>query len=162
LLAVFLIVTAVGAGAIVVTSGVLWSGTAAEGVPPVEAPRAAAEPGSSPVRVVESLQLSQPRDPFRPLVTEDSPISGIPGVGGAPGSSDDGFAPSGTTITLQQIRTVGGTLRATITVNGTSYDVGVGDTFAGSYKVVSLTETKGVFMFGDSAFELSVGQQILK
>ena len=47
-------------------------------------------------------------------------------------------------------------------VNGISYDVGVGETFAGSYKVISLEETKGVFMFGDSAFELSVGQEILK
>jgi len=31
-----------------------------------------------------------------------------------------------------------------------------------SYKVISLTTTKGVFTFGDSAFELSIGQQILK
>ena len=57
---------------------------------------------------------------------------------------------------------MGGAPRATVTVNGTSFDVGVGDTFGDSYKVVSLSETKGVFMFGDSAFELSVGQQILK
>ena len=44
----------------------------------------------------------------------------------------------------------------------TSKDVRVGDTFAQVYKVVSLSETKGVFMFGDAASELSVGQQILK
>ncbi|MCH8985387.1 MAG: hypothetical protein IIB04_02090 [Acidobacteria bacterium] len=63
---------------------------------------------------------------------------------------------------MQAVNTVGGELQATIVVNGTTYEVGVGDTFAGSYKVVSLTTTSGVFMFGDTAFELSVGQQILK
>ncbi len=40
--------------------------------------------------------------------------------------------------------------------------MGVGETFAGSYRVVSLTEEMGVFMFGDNAFQLNVGQQILK
>lgn len=162
-LALVLLATTAAGTFIVVGSGLLWAGTGEEPSPAVQAPEASVEDPVSPVGVVESLQLSQPRDPFRPLVTEDSPFAGLPGVGGEPGTpGDDGFAPTGTTITLQQIRDVAGTLRATVTVNGVSYDVGVGDTFAGSYKVVSLSETKGVFMFGDSAFELSVGQQILK
>ncbi|MBT8207004.1 MAG: hypothetical protein KJO18_01925, partial [Acidimicrobiia bacterium] len=63
---------------------------------------------------------------------------------------------------LIEVRLVNGVLRATVEVNGTTYDVGVGDTFAGSYLVVSLTEDSGVFTFGDTAFELGVGQQILK
>ncbi len=162
LLALVLLATAAAATFIVVGSGLLWAGAGEDPSPVVQAPASPAEAPASPIGVVESLQLSQPRDPFRPLITEDSPFAGIPGVGGEPATGDNGFTPSGTTITLQQIRDVGGTLRATVTVNGVSYDVGVGDTFAGSYKVVSLSETKGVFMFGDSAFELSVGQQILK
>lgn len=122
---------------------------------------AAAEPlaGRDSVRVTGALQLSQPRDPFRPLVTPGSPAVGIPGVGtGDPGTFDPGLS----AITLIEIRLVDGVLRATVEVNGTTYDVGVGDTFAGSYLVVSLTEDSGVFTFGDTAFELGVGQQILK
>lgn len=165
-----LVATAVSAVWIVVTSGVLWAGTDEPTVRPIATQSAGVEEQTGRVGVLESLQLSQPRDPFRPLVTEDSPIGEIPGVGGEPGDPSDpngngngnGFTPTGTTITLKEIRDVGGTLRATVTVNGTSFDVGVGDTFAGVYKVVSLSETKGVFMFGDTAFELSVGQQILK
>lgn len=163
LLAIVLLLTAAAAVSIVVSSGVLWSGGGDDAViSPVPAALAGQEPGTSPVGIVESLQLSQPRDPFRPLITEDSPIGGIPGVGGDPGDAGDSFDPTGTTITLQEIRDVSGTLRATITVNGTTWDVGVGETFAEVYKVVSLSEDKGVFMFGDTAFELSVGQQILK
>ncbi len=163
LLALVLLATATAGTLIVVGSGLLWAGTGEDATAALQAPEAPVQEPASPVGVVESLQLSQPRDPFRPLITEDSPFAGIPGVGGEPGEpGDNGFTPTGTTITLQQIRDVAGTLRATVTVNGVSYDVGVGDTFAGSYKVVSLSETKGVFMFGDSAFELSVGQQILK
>jgi hypothetical protein len=114
--------------------------------------------------IIDNAQISQPRDPFRPLITEDSPVFGQPGVGGTPGGpggDEDGFTPT-TTIALVEIRDVGGVLRATVTVNGDSFDVGVGDTFAGSYRVVSLTEDMGVFMFGDNAFQLNVGQQILK
>lgn len=163
LLALVLLGTAGAAVFIVATSGVLWAESEGEPVTAIRAPVSPVEVAIAPVGVVESLQLSQPRDPFRPLITENSPVAGLPGVGGEPGSTgDDGFTPSGTTITLQEIRDVGGALRATVTVNGTSFDVGVGDTFGDSYKVVSLSETKGVFMFGDSAFELSVGQQILK
>ena len=180
LLAVVLLATAAAATMIVVSSGVLWAGTSVDETVGSAAPASRAEAPASPVGVAGSLQLSQPRDPFRPLITEDSPIAGIPGVGGVPGTTDPGptdpdptdpdptdpgnggFTPTGTTITLEEIREVGGALRATVTVNGTSFDVGAGDTFAISYKVVSLSQTKGVFMFGDSAFELSVGQQILK
>lgn len=163
LLAVVLLLTAAAAVVIVVTSGVLWP--AADEPAPLtgfSAPAAAEERVVSPVGVVESLQLSQPRDPFRPLITEDSPIAGQPGVGGQPGDAGDTFDPTGTTITLQEIKDVNGTLEATLTVNGVTWKVQVGDTFAVVYKVVSLSETKGTFMFGDTAFELSVGQQILK
>ena len=37
-----------------------------------------------------------------------------------------------------------------------------GDTFAHTFKVVSVTTKGGVFTYGDSAFSLAVGQSILK
>ncbi len=112
------------------------------------------------VRVVGSFQIvSQPRDPFRPLITETGGTGGI--VDGGTGNGD-GFQPSGIRVKLVEIRDVDGVLRATVEVDGVSYDVGVGDTFAGNFFVVSLDTDSGVFLFGDNAFELSVGQEILK
>ena len=110
------------------------------------------------VKVLSSFQVSQPRDPFRPLITEQSP-TGTPGTGTG---TDNGFDPSGTRVTLVEIRDIAGVLRATVAVDGTDYDVGVGDTFAGSFRVVSLDPDSGVFLYGDNAFELAVGQEILK
>ena len=155
-------------GWILVTSGVFAATGTTLGTPGSGTDDVAAAPllGDDTVRVTAAFQLSQPRDPFRPLITPDSPIAGIPGVGGTPGTGGDngngGYTPGTTTITLEEIRDVNGVLRATVVVNGTSYDVGVGDTFAGSYKVVSLTTDRAVFTFGDKAFDLGVGQQILK
>jgi hypothetical protein len=38
----------------------------------------------------------------------------------------------------------------------------VGDTFATSYKVVSLNEPCGQFLFGDSPFQLCEGEETIK
>ncbi len=120
-------------------------------------------------RVLFNAQLSQPRDPFRPLIDENTPPSGIPGVGdpfdptvpdGTPEGDD--FGPNGNAVALLEVRDVDGVLRATVTVGLETFDVGVGDTFADIYKVVSLSADSGVFLKGDSVFQLDVGQQILK
>src|SRR2546422_530549 len=58
--------------------------------------------------------------------------------------------------------TQGGRLVANIKVGSTVYTVGEGDTFATSYKVVSLDASCGVFLFGDSRFTLCAGQEVLK
>lgn len=165
LVAVLMMGGAVALSWMVVTSGVLSASSAGAEtpLPPVTASVDVEPAVAAPTALVAGgFQVSQPRDPFRPLITEDSPVAGQPGVGGTPGSGSGGFNPSGTVVTLKEIRDTAGVLRATMIVNGISYDVGVGETFAGSYKVISLSATKGVFMFGDSAFELSVGQEILK
>ena len=165
LLALIMVATAVLAGSLVVTSGIL-AGDADLDRPLQDGPTAGSEAieTDESVKVTGSFQLSQPRDPFKPLITPDSPVAAIPGVGGLPGSAaEDGtFVPGSTSITLVEIRDVDGVLRATIVVNGVTYEVGEGDTFAGSYQVVKITEDSVVVMFGDTAFELKVGQQILK
>ncbi len=175
LIGIILIATGITAIWVLFSSGVfnpLPQGLSAPTGPGVEA--APAEVLTGPVRLTNSFQISQPRDPFRPLITPDSPVTDVPGVGGgtttttttAPGTGNgdngNGFTPDTNTITLIAVRDVSGTLRATIEVNGTEYEVGVGETFAVSYKVVSLSATGGVFSFGDTVFELDVGQMILK
>ena len=165
LLGLIMVATAVLAGSLVVTSGIL-AGDADLDRPLQDGPTLESEAieTDESVKVTGSFQLSQPRDPFKPLITPDSPVAAIPGVGGLPGSTgEDGtFVPGSTSITLVEIRDVDGVLRATIVVNGVTYEVGEGDTFAGSYQVVKITEDSVVVMFGDTAFELKVGQQILK
>ncbi|MBT8214019.1 MAG: hypothetical protein KJP12_02265 [Acidimicrobiia bacterium] len=156
-----LLATAATASWLMISGGVFSASSlapvaVAQPVPVVDASALQVEDS---VTVVGAFQLSQPRDPFRPLITPDSPVTGIPGVGGEPGG---GFTPSGNTVTLLEIKTVAGELIAVVTVGTTTYEVGVGDTFAGSFSVVSLESDRGVFLFGDKAFELKVGQQILK
>lgn len=118
-----------------------------------EPPAAAGVSGPAPA--TGSFQTAQPRDPFRPLITETSPTGEDNGGTGT-------YEPSGTRVRLVAITDVGGVLRATVQVDSTTYDVGVGETFADSFMVVSLNADSGVFLYGDNAFELSVGQEILK
>lgn len=122
----------------------------------------AATPLAAGVRVTSNIQVSQPRDPFRPLI-DDTQLLGpgdgtVTGIGVLLLSVSDTFP-----------------LEALVAVNGIEYTVRVGDTFAGVFKVISLTPPDkdaedgdplangyGVFLFGDNAFDLTVGQQILK
>lgn len=119
---------------------------------------AASTPLLQGVRVLSSAQaVSQPRDPFRPLI-----VAGDGTVGSGGGGGGGGGTVVGTSVSVLDIRDVSGVLRATIEVAGTSYDVGVGDTFANDFMVVSMDADSVVLLFRDNAFELGVGQEILK
>lgn len=131
---------------------------------------AAAAPGS-PLVAADAHQVSQPRDPFRPLILPppttaptDTTQPGVttttvPGQTTTTAPSD---SPDGIRVTLHEVRMEGGVRVAVISVDDVSYTVGVGETFATDFKVVSLSDNGGVFTFGDSAFTLAVGQSILK
>ena len=109
------------------------------------------------MRIESAVQFSQPRDPFRPLITEPTDEGDETTEATTPDDQADGIS-----VTLQEIRDVNGTLRATVIVDGITYDVGVDDVFATTFRVVSLDTDSGVFMNGDNVFTLSTGQQILK
>ncbi len=114
------------------------------------------------MRITTSGQISQPRDPFRPLITEDSQI-----IGGTGGGQRQGLE-----VALVTIDVVSDVPVATVRVNGVEYSGLVeGDIFAGSFQVIALfpcpaddTECtpSGVFLFGDNSFEIDAGQTILK
>ena len=70
--------------------------------------------------------------------------------------------PTGKRVSLLEIRDQGGVKKAVLTVDGQTYTVGVGDTFATDFKVISLATSSGVFMYRDSVFTLAVGQSIIK
>lgn len=132
--------------------GATLDGAYAETVVADATPAAALTEG---VRISTSIQVAQPRDPFRPLVSD----------GGDGGTTDPGDR---LTFGLVSVNEVDGVPRAVVQVDNVEYTVGVGDTFAGNFKVVSLTPEEGddaasgVFQYGDNTFEASVGQTILK
>jgi hypothetical protein len=65
-------------------------------------------------------------------------------------------------VSLLEIRDESGVKKAVLTVDGVTYTVGVGDTFAVDFKVISLAADSGVFMYKDLVFTLAVGQSIIK
>jgi hypothetical protein len=108
------------------------------------------------MKVAANFQFSQPRDPFRPLIV----AGGVIITDGTP--SGGGGTVTGTVVKLLDITDVGGDLRAKVEVAGVEYDVGVGETFATNFKIVSLDADSAVILFGDNAFELLIGQEIIK
>ena len=113
------------------------------------------------MRVAANFQFSQPRDPFRPLIVEGGVII-TDGSGGDTGGGDGGTTIDGIVVRLIDVVDVGGVLRARVEVAGVEYDVGVGETFATNFKIVSLDSDSAVILFGDNAFELLIGQEIIK
>jgi ABC-type cobalt transport system substrate-binding protein len=67
-------------------------------------------------------------------------------------------------VALLDVFTQRGHVMASVRVNDTVYRVGEGETFAGNYKVVSLSASTecGRFLFGDSQFRLCRGEETLK
>jgi len=109
----------------------------------------------------ETLDNFEGKDPFRPLVTAGG-VGGTPAPGGSPGPTGGPTGSGGQRVTLVSIDGTGSNRVATVLVDGTEYQVKEGETFAGSYKVKSLTATCGTFVFGDEQFTLCEGQEILK
>jgi hypothetical protein len=161
--------------------------------------------GGSAFPAVGGFHVLQPRDPFKPLVTQapttttDGDATSTTGgettsttggettsttggettsttggettstTGGATTttsssttSTTEGDTPDQTRVTLHEIRDESGVRKAVVEVDGETFTVGVGDTFAEDFKVVSLTDDSGVFMYRDNVFTLAVGQSILK
>lgn len=108
-------------------------------------------------------------DPFAPDTTPTTfpgegttPTSGsLPGTATTPTSAPT-FDPSRQTVTLLDVYDSNGVYRASVQVDATVYDVGVGETFATYYRVVSLDDPCGQFLYGDSPFRLCEGEQVLK
>ena len=85
-----------------------------------------AAPLAAGIRVTSNIQVSQPRDPFRPLIDATQLLG--PGDGTV----------TGVGVLLVSVSTTF-LSTAVVEVNGIEYTVGVGDTFAGVFKVISLT-----------------------
>ena len=180
-----LVATAVASVWLMASAGVFTGGqTALPGAPDASSTSTTSGPGG-PIDLVGDYQVAQPRDPFKPLVVTPTDTTSAGGDtttttgGGDTTTTTTGDAtttttvdgsttttkgdqPDGIRVMLLEVRDETSGRVAVVEVDGTTYTVGVGDTFATSFKVVSLTDNGGVFTYGSSAFTLAVGQSILK
>ena len=112
-------------------------------------------------------QVFEGKDPFQPLVVSapGGSTTGSPAptpTGSITGVNGGGNTNTAVTVTLIDIRKQGGTLKATVDVNGKDYTAGVGETFAQNFRVLDLSSKCGTFVFGDERFSLCIGQEINK
>lgn len=148
--------------------------------------RASVTPTPSPLPENDALypensDAFSSRDPFAQLVAGEvepgapaSPGVVTPGAGGAgPSASPSPSGSAGGSPRSGSSAEVGGTeiklidvydeaTRAVVTVNGRSYDVAEGETFAERFRLLDLTDDCGTFLFGDSRFVLCEGDEIRK
>ena len=94
-----------------------------------------------------------------------TPTSSPTGTGGSTTTtSTPSVEPGpGTSVALLDVfHASGGATEAKVQVGSTVYTVGVGDVFATSYRVVSLSGQCGQFVFGDAPFKLCEGEEVIK
>ncbi len=139
----------------------------------------------------ETFEVFSARDPFQQLVSPpviaaapdgdgaaggggadpadpaDPSTPATPVVNPAPVENDDptglpGARVGTTVVRILDVATTDGVTRASITVNGTGYQVAEGETFAESFRVLDLSGTCATLLFGDSRFTLCAGDEIRK
>lgn len=181
-------VVVIGAvGLVLIAAFFVWSrsqgsGDGAGSEAPATTTTTAATPGPAPTGGVEppdaepevpggSFEVFSTRDPFEPPIDltpapapTPSPTAPAPGpTTPAPTAPAPGPAPApGVAVALLEVFEQDGALRARVQVGSTVYTVGPGDTFATSFRVVSLAGTCGQFLYGDSPFQLCEGEQVIK
>jgi hypothetical protein len=118
--------------------------------------------------------VGQLKDPFRPLVaagaaaaTAEAGVtpttiaatqSTVPGAGAGTATTPAGGATAEHKVTLVSVD--GG--KAKVTVDGTSYTVEEGESFAGDYRVVDIGTACATFESGTTPFTLCEGEAVLK
>jgi hypothetical protein len=148
------------------------SATGAAATPSTTAPPAPAPPNGG-------FDVFATRNPFEPaiqIVSDTTPEDSgtATGTGTGTGTSDPNPPPTtppptgspepatGTVVKLVDVFDQGGVVMARVQVGSTQYTVAAGQTFAVSYKVVSLSGTCGQFLYGDSPFSLCENEEVIK
>lgn len=103
---------------------------------------------------------AQPTDPTRPGT--------VPRPGEPPPRDGVTREPPATRVGATQVRLVDvfvddeGVTRVAVTVNGSGFEVGEGETFAETFRLLDITDQCATFLFGDSRFTLCRGEEIRK
>jgi len=123
------------------------------GAPGSEAPVAAGQPlvSRSPLLIFSG------RDPFLPLISNSPAPGPTVSPAGSPGSNPGGGSSAsigGHNVVLDSIFTVNGSQKVQVEVDGHVYTVSPGGSFAGNFRLVSISGSCASFTFGDQSFSL--------
>jgi hypothetical protein len=128
--------------------------------PPPPAVEPTPEPDRRP-RPPRAFAFFGGRDPFVPLVVEqveptDDTTDGAPPVeapaDGAEEEAREGVTMGGRNVSVIDVFTRDGRELVQVQVDGETFVVGEGDTFAGNFRVVSIEDPCATFLFGDETF----------
>ena len=185
--AVVYLVTSLGGGGSSPPAAPAPGTTASPAAPaPSPSPTAAPSPAASPISPPETFELFESKDPFRPLVVAGTGGGGSgtgttggttgggttggtgatpsptpatspgPGAGGAPAPA------GGQPVELLDVIDDEGTAKAQVKVGDTVHTVATGETFASTFKVLSISGTCATMLNGDDKFTLCKGEQVVK
>jgi hypothetical protein len=139
-------------------------GAAAAATPTTAAPVNQAPP--------DTFQVYATKNPFEPVIQVEAPTTApsggsattAPPAGATTTTIPSNQPPAGQSVVLIDIyHDSNGVEKAHVQVGSTVYVVAEGQTFAnGAYRVVSLDDPCGQFLYGDSPFRLCVGEQTIK
>ncbi len=170
------------AGVLVVALVLLVARPLLLGASQVEAPvtTAAAAPATttpSTTTAESGRPLGSTKDPFRPLVAAGAAAAGTagatattsssgqataPGAGGGTATVPGGGSTAERKVTLLNVFSRSGTRYAKLSVDGSSYTVKEGESFAGDYRVVDIGSACATFESGTTPFTLCEGEAVLK
>src|SRR3954470_14244835 len=104
------------------------------------------------------------RDPFRPLYAPPPPPPPVAGPTGttATTTTTATAASSSQPVTLVKVYSKSGKSYAQTKVGNTGFTSTAGQTFAGTFRLLSTHGTAATYVQGDEQFSLSVGQVVLK
>jgi hypothetical protein len=109
------------------------------------------------------------RDPFKPLYVVPPPPPVAPVVGTTTSTSTSTStvgtttaAPASQPVTLVKVYSKNGKTFAQTRIGSTLYAPSAGQTFAGTFQLLSINGNAATYVQGDEQFSLSVGQVVLK
>lgn len=105
------------------------------------------------------------RDPFKPLYVPPPPPPAAPAGATAASTTTSTTTTSSSSaqpVSLVKVYSKNGKTYAQTKIGNTVYAPAVGQTFAGTYQLLSTSGKTATFVQGDEQFSLSVGQVVLK
>lgn len=105
---------------------------------------------------MEGYEIYENKDPFQPLIGKGSATTVTTTTTTTPGG---GITTTSATATLLSISPDG--TKANISISGTTYsDLKAGDTFAESYKLLSIGTGSVTILYGDNQYTLYLGETL--
>lgn len=110
----------------------------------------------SPKGGMEGYEIYENKDPFQPLVGKGSSTTVTTTTTTTPGGVTTTTSATATLVSVSSDGT-----KATINISGTPYpDLRAGDTFAGSYKLLSIGTGSVTILYGDNQYTLYLGETL--